>query len=245
MNVEYAIEHGIGRVRLAGEASNALDKPYFEEPDSWRAFLERPELKGVVLTGNRRHFCAGANLETLELQLRDPAWMRQALARARDLLDAIYGAPVPVVAAIRGSCLGGGLEIALACHFRVASRHVLLGFPESGHDLIPGLGGLVDGREVARRAVLVDLALTGRIVGAQEALALGLVDRVVPTGDVEEAALGLIGKLVAGRRPELIRAVMRSIDNAARLPRDEALREEIALFLEVASSRPQSPEDGS
>ncbi len=222
----------LGVLTLASPPQNLLTSPAFCEPDRLRDFLSSPDLTGVLVRGEGRHFCGGADLARLAEQAQDPAALARDLDRGKLLLDALRFAPVPVVAAIRGQCLGAGFEIALACHFRVASTGAMVGFPESTHGLLPGLGGtlLAAGRE--HRAA-IDLVVSGRLVESEEALALGLVDRVVSTAKVEEAAEAMLAALVAEKPPALVHALMEALHNARRLPREEALRRETALFCEL------------
>ena len=224
----------LGRITLSAPPGNTLAHPVFADALALRSFLDDPGLAGVVVAGEGRHFCGGADREALASQLSDPVALREALVAGKSLLDLLAFATVPVVAAIRGQCLGAGLEIALACHFRVASSSAMLGFPEATLGLMPGFGGTVaDGARIGRRA-LADLVLTGRMIGAIEARDMGLVDEVVETVQVEAAARRRIDTLIADRPPALIRAVMESVHNGRRLPRGEALARETELFFEVA-----------
>jgi enoyl-CoA hydratase len=227
--------HGdLGHLVLEHPPANVLQDPVFVDPSRLAAFLAQPDLRGLVVTGAGRHFCGGADLETLRERLPDAASLSAALDRGKALLALLADAPVPVVAAIRGRCLGAGLEIALACHARVAAEGAMLGFPEATLGLLPGLGGTVgDGEPLARRA-RVELVLSARLVGADEARVLGLVDRVVPTGDEVAAATTLLRSWTDGRSPLLVRSVLESVANARRLPRDRALARETELFLGLA-----------
>jgi len=232
--IEYSKEGDFGLITLRNPPHNALEDPVFADPAELARFLEDPDLRGVVVRGHGRHFCGGADRDRLKQHLEDPDALAAGLDLGKGLLDTISFSTVPVVAAIRGQCLGAGLEIALACHFRVAAGGAMFGFPESSLGLMPGLSGtLADPGRLSRRA-LVDLVLTGRIVGAEEALDLGLVDRVVPGREVGDAALERLDKLTHDRPRNLIRAVMESVSNGRRMTREKALRRETELFCKVA-----------
>ncbi len=234
MTVHLQRDGDLGRLILDHPPANTLPDPVFVDPAALAAFLNAPDLRGVVVQGAGRHFCGGADIEGLLARLQNPDALGGALTRGKALLRLLADAPVPVVAAIRGQCLGAGLEIALACHARVASDGAMFGFPESTLGLLPGLGGTVgDGDRVERR-VRADLLLTGRLLGADEALALGLVDRVLPGGGTVAAAEAFLRTWIDGRSPALVHALMEAMRNARRLPRDEALRRETDLFLRVA-----------
>jgi len=234
MDVRLERQGDLGRIVLDRPPGNALDDPVFVDPGRLEDFLSGEGLRGVVLTGAGRHFCAGADLEALQRRLPDAATLARALDAGKVLLDRIREAPVPVVAAISGQCLGAGLEIALACHARVAASGAMLGFPESELGLMPGLGGTLETGNGLSRSRRLEWILTGRLIGPEEALEWGLVDRVVPSGRQEEEARTLIARWVGERTPRQVRAILESVGNAWRLPRAEALRRETELFLELA-----------
>lgn len=232
MRIDYTVQGGIGRISLVNPPHNTLTRPDFADPGELRTFLEEPTLRAVIVAGAGRHFSAGADVGELRRQAARPRELARALDRGKFLLDMISGATVPVLALIRGSCLGAGLEIALACHFRFAAATAMIGFPETEHGLMPGLGGSVFAAEIPRGA-LVELILSGRLIGAPEALTLGLVDRVAPAAELEKMAANYLDALTAGRPPRLIRAVMEAVHNGRRLPVGEALRRETELFCRV------------
>jgi enoyl-CoA hydratase/carnithine racemase len=236
MELLLSAADGIGRIELAGSPQNALDSPAFADPDRLAAFFARDDIVAAVAVGRGRHFSTGADPGALAADLaRGPAALAALLDSGKRALDAIRYAEVPVVAAIRGSCLGGGLEIALACHFRIASANALLGFPEAERGLLPGLGGTLLAVPGPRRAAVIELLLTGRMIRGEEAAALGLVDAAVPTPEVERRAEELARRLVSGRTRSQIRSVMTAVHNAERLPRPAALAEETRLFVALAA----------
>ena len=224
---------GIGTLVLSNPPRNILDQPLFVERSLLEQVLDHPGQKALVIQGEGRHFSHGADLEKLREQLRDPAFQQQ-MDRGKELLALVADAPVPVLALIRGGCLGAGLEIALSCHFRFAASSSLFGFPEVELGLIPGFGGplFLDG--VATRRAAVDLLLSGRMIGAAEAHGLGIVDRVCAPTALDHSVRDYLQSLVGKRTVSQVRAVMESLRNARRLPRAEALRRETELFMGVA-----------
>lgn len=243
MKLDYHLADGIGRIVLSNPPRNCLSRPAFESAERLAGFLAEPTLRGVLVSGAGRHFSAGADLAELEALKAEPDTFGRELEQGKALLQQLSFATVPVVAVIRGACLGAGLEIALACHFRVASEAALLGFPEATLGLMPGLGGTVAAPEVLPRAVAIDLVLSGRTIGGAEALELGVVDEVVATRGLDEAAGRFLDAMIARRSPELIRAILTSVHNTRRLGREEALREEGRLFLEVARAASHCGDD--
>jgi enoyl-CoA hydratase len=234
MKLVYSVEGSIGRIVLCNPPYNYLPEPGFEHPEILRDFFSQPQLRAVIVAGSGRHFCAGADPQALSQMLHDGEMLQRKLTDGKALLDIIRYATVPVAAAIRGSCLGGGFEIALACHFRFAATSALFGFPESGLGVLPGLGGTVASQETAHRAGVIDLAVSGRMIGAAEAVSMGLVDKSCEPKAVENEAGLFLERLTAGRPAPLVRKIMESIHNARRFPMEKALSRETELFCEAA-----------
>lgn len=234
MKLEYSIDNNIGKITLNHPPYNTLVDPVFENPDRLSEFLENPELKAVVITGKGKHFCTGADLNSLAVQLNDPKALQDRMDEGKQLLNIISFATVPVAAAIRGSCMGAGFEIALACHFRFASENSLFGFPETDHGLIPGFSGTMATLDAISRETLISLILSGRMIGAAEAKNAGIIEEVLPTGELLAKTAAFLESMVADRPQYQIRAVLESIHNSKKFSRDEALKKETALFLEVA-----------
>jgi len=136
----------------------------------------------VVITGRGRFFCAGADLRDPERN--DPGW----LDLGRQALDAIADLPVATIAAINGTGVGGGTELALACDIRFAAQSAKLGLPEIKIGALPGAGGLSRLQHLVGPSKARDLLFTGRLISSDEALAIGLVDRVLPADEVLSAA---------------------------------------------------------
>jgi enoyl-CoA hydratase/carnithine racemase len=177
---------GVALLRLNRPPLNALSRALLGElADTARALAGDAELKAVVIAGSDKALAAGADIE--EFSHADAA--RSINEIFREAFDALAAIPRPVIAAIRGYALGGGLELALACDLRVASVSARLGQPEILLGLIPGAGGTQRLARLVGPALAKDLIWSGRHVRADEALAIGLVDRVVPADEVETNAL--------------------------------------------------------
>ena len=188
-----ALEDGIAWLRLddPGKKVNTLSTRLFEwfETQIDRVERERPE--GLVLySGKPDGFVAGADLEEL-LALIDPADVHAMLQRGHELMERLVALPFPTVAAIHGACLGGGLELALACKRRIATEHpkTKLGLPEVQLGLLPGLGGTQRLPRLIGVPDALDLILTGRQVDARKARRLGLVDDTCAPFDLRTAAV--------------------------------------------------------
>jgi enoyl-CoA hydratase/carnithine racemase len=151
-------------------------------------------LKAVVLTGSEKAFAAGADVSEFTADGAAPV----VSAGIRAGFDALAAIPRPVIAAINGFALGGGLELALACDLRVAADSARLGFPEIQLGIFPGGGGTQRATRLIGPARAKELVWSGRHVRAEEALAIGLVDRVVPAAEVLDNALDWAGAFASG-----------------------------------------------
>jgi enoyl-CoA hydratase/carnithine racemase len=159
-----------------------------------RSLATDSALHAVVLAGSEKAFAAGADIE----ELAGGADARAVCERFRAAFDAVAAIPRPVIAAIRGFALGGGLELALACDLRVAATTARLGQPEIQLGIIPGAGGTQRLPRLVGPARAKELIWSGRHVRADEALAIGLVDRVVDAEAVEDDALEWASSFAAG-----------------------------------------------
>ena len=186
-------DNGVELIRFSRPPMNALSADFLGElADHAAALAGDADLKAVVLTGTEKVFAAGAEIS----QLRESdAPLLDNFRRAFDGLAAI---PRPVIAAVSGFALGGGLEAALACDLRLASQNARLGVPEIQLGVFPGAGGTQRLSRLIGPARAKEMIWTGRHVRAEEALAIGLVDRVVPVEGYLDAALEWAGSFATG-----------------------------------------------
>jgi enoyl-CoA hydratase len=143
--------------------------------------------------------------------------------------------PKPVIAAVNGFALGGGLELALACHLRIASENARFGLPEVKLGIIPGYGGTIRLPRLVGRGRALELMLTGEMIGAEEAYRIGLVNRVVPLAELQEATRALLGKITANG-PVAVALALESVDRGFDTTLDDGLTLESNLFGLLAST---------
>jgi methylglutaconyl-CoA hydratase len=205
---------------------NALDRPTLAELGKLgRQLSAEAELRAVVLTGSgEQAFCAGADLK--ERAGMDENEVRAMLGQYRTELAWLSSSPFPVVAALNGAALGGGLELALACDLRVAAPHALLGLPETSLGIIPAAGGSQRLPRLVGLAKAMELVLLGTRLTAAEALALGLVNRVAVEGtNVVDDTLAWLAPVLEGS-PVAMRAALEALRAATVLPLPEGLEAE-------------------
>ncbi|MEV0281492.1 enoyl-CoA hydratase-related protein [Streptomyces sp. NPDC050610] len=228
MTVHLEAAEGVGTIRLDRPPMNALDAA---TQDRLRELAEeatrREDVRAVVIWGGEKVFAAGADIK--EMRNMDHAAM---VARARDLqgaFTAVARIPKPVVAAVTGYALGGGCELALCADYRIAAENAKLGQPEILLGLIPGAGGTQRLSRLVGPSKAKDLIFTGRQVRADEALTLGLVDRVVPAEEVYEQAHAWAARLAAGPAIAL-RAAKEAVDAGLETDIDTGLAIERGWF---------------
>jgi len=187
-------DDGVAVLRLDNPKVNALSTALLAQLEAAATALHDDPPGAVVLTGGDRIFAAGADITEFG-GIEEARRVGRAFTQA---LDAVSAIPRTVIAAITGAALGGGCELALACDLRVASDRVKLGQPEILLGIIPGGGGTQRLPRLVGVSRAKDMILTGRQVGAEEALRIGLVDRVVPHDEVNDAALELAAELARG-----------------------------------------------
>ena len=205
---------------LSHEVMTALD-------DAFARAETDDAVKAVVLTGaGEKAFVAGADIgQFTGLDAGKGAYFAR---RGQAVFNRIERLPKVVVAAVNGFALGGGCELALACHLRVASETAVFGQPEVNLGLIPGYGGTQRLPRIVGRGIALELILTGDRVTAQRAYEIGLVNRVVPPTRVVEEAKAL-ARTIAGKAPVAVALALRAT-LAADLPSDAGLAHEAALF---------------
>jgi enoyl-CoA hydratase/carnithine racemase len=179
------------------------------------------EVRVVIIKGaGKRAFCSGADLNEF---LTAPSVVRARRIRAaRDLWRLFLGIPQPLIAALHGYVLGSGIEIALYCDLRVASRDVIFGLPEAGLGILPGAGGTQTLPRIMGVPGALDMLLTGRRIGGPEALQTGLVNRLVPRSDLI-ATTNEMARTIALLDPAVVSNAKRAVVKGLDLPLDQGL----------------------
>jgi enoyl-CoA hydratase/carnithine racemase len=200
-------------LRLDRPPMNAMSAELLDQlAGAARALTGDPSVRAVVVSGAERAFAAGADID--ELERRDPGDVARSFRAA---FDAVAAIPRPVIAAVRGVALGGGLELALACDLRVAAESARLGQPEIQLGILPGAGATQRLARLVGPARAKDLIWSGRHLRGAEALAIGLVDRVEPADAVESVAFEWAEALGAGATAAMAlakRAIDRGLDGS-------------------------------
>jgi len=208
---------------------NALNDRTIDELDAaFRSLAEDPGVRGVVLTGaGEKAFVAGADIG--ELSAQTPVDGRLRSLRGQAVLDRIENLGKPVIAAVNGFALGGGCELALACHVRVAAEGARLGTPEVKLGIMCGYAGSQRLPRLIGKGRALELLLTGEMVDAHEALRIGLVNRVVARDSLIAEAEGLLRKMLANG-PVSLRFTLEAVNAGLEMHLAEAQEMEATLF---------------
>jgi enoyl-CoA hydratase/carnithine racemase len=235
--VRVEIEDAVGTIRLDRPPMNALNAQMQDELAAAAAEVTADAgIRAVVLYGGGKVFAAGVDIK--EMAEATYARMATDTRRLQDAFTAIAKIPKPVVAAVTGYALGGGLELALCADFRVLGERAQVGQPEILLGVIPGAGGTQRLPRLVGPARAKDMIYTGRFVTAPEALAIGLADRVVPDEEVYQAARDLAGRFGAG--PALaLSAAKQSIDEGLEVGLEAGLEIERLHFAGLFATEDQ------
>lgn len=233
--VRLEVEDGIGTIRLDRPKMNALNVQVQEEIRAAAAeATEREDVKAVIVYGGERVFAAGADIK--EMQTMSYTDMVDRSGPLQSSITAVARIPKPVIAAITGYALGGGCELALACDFRVVADDAKLGQPEILLGIIPGAGGTQRLARLVGPAKAKEIIFGGRFVDAQESLAIGLADKVVPAAEVYSAAREWAAQYV-GAATYAIRAAKEAVDRGLEVDLETGLEIERMLFAGLFATR--------
>jgi len=226
--VRLEVENGVGTIRIDRPKMNALDVPVQEEiRAAAHEAAERDDVRAVVVYGGERVFAAGADIK--EMADMSYADMVSRSGRLQSAFTAVARIPKPVVAAVTGYALGGGCELAMCADIRIAGEGATLGQPEILLGIIPGAGGTQRLTRLVGPAKAKDIIFSGRFVKADEALVIGLVDRVVPDDRVYDEALAWARQFSAAAALAL-RAAKESVDRGIEVDLETGLEIERVQF---------------
>jgi len=235
-HASLTIEDGIATVVINHPPVNSLSTPVIK--DLMGAFNEikaDPSAKAVIITGAGMFFVAGADIREIA-EIKD-AQQGAALARQGErFFRDIELMDIPVIAAINGMCLGGGTEMAMACHMRIASDRAKIGQPEINLGIIPGFGGTQRLPRLVGTGKALEIILSGEPVTAAEAKAVGLVNRVVPEAEVMKQAKGLAQRIASKSKQAIVRS-MKAVRDGCAMSLEDGLLLENRLFGELCETK--------
>ena len=230
------VEGKVATVTINHPPVNALSADVLKELDSLLDEMKaNKDVKAIVITGTGPVFIAGADIKEM-VQLQSVEDGKKAAAAGQRVFLKIQRFEKPVIAAINGVCLGGGMELAMSCHIRMCSDRARLGQPEINLGMIPGFGGTQRLSRLVGRGKATELILTGDNIAPQDAKALGLVNHVVPESEVLRQAQGMAKKIVM-KPATAISQALKAINNGLEQPNmDAAMAVEMEGFAKCCES---------
>jgi enoyl-CoA hydratase len=231
----HHIENSVATITIHHPPANALTLQGLRELETTIDDLaENDDAKVIIITGTGRFFIAGADIRMLSTIDSSEKGVEFSLT-GQKIFHKIEALTKPTIAAINGACLGGGLELALCCHIRVAAEGVQLGLPEINLGIIPGFGGTQRLLRLIGKSKATDLILIGDSLSAQESKSFGLVSQVFPPHDFMRHATGL-ARRIASKGQLAVRAALKAIQTGTELGLREGLMLETRLFGELCES---------
>lgn len=223
------IEECVATVTINYPPANVLTPQGLMELESTLDELAKNEhVKVLVLTGTGRFFIAGADIRVLA-EIDSSSKGKVMALTGQGIFRKMETWPKPIIAAINGACLGGGLELAMCCHIRLAAEGIRLGQPEINLGIIPGFGGTQRLLRIIGQSKATELILTGDSISAQEGRSLGLVSQVFPPDELMRQATGL-ARRIASKGQMAVRAALKAIRQGSELGLREGLQLEATLF---------------
>lgn len=217
------------------EAMNALNKEVLNSlKNLFEEAREDKEIAGIILTGDgEKAFVAGADIK--EFSSYGPMEAYNMAKRGQEVFSLIENFPKPVIAAVNGYALGGGCELALSCHIRIASNKAKFGQPEVNLGIIPGYGGTQRLPRIVGLGRAIELILTGRMIDAEEAFRIGLVNKVVEESQLLEESKKILNQIIE-KAPIAVEMALNSIISGIEMNKEEGLKLERANFATLFST---------
>ncbi|MCC9624981.1 enoyl-CoA hydratase [Thalassospira sp. MA62] len=191
---------------------------------------EEPNIKAVVITGEGKFFAAGADIKEFVSAFDSEEQGKSLSVKAQAVLNKIEQLHKPVIAAINGACLGGGLELAMSCHMRIAADEAKLGQPELNLGLIPGFGGTQRLARLTNKSKALEMILTSKIIGGKEAELIGLVNKSVPLVELMDEAKQLAETIALNKSQPSIAATIEAVNKGFETTLEEGLAIEASLW---------------
>lgn len=230
--LQVEIADKVALVSLNNPPGNSLKMPLLQELDRLLDELHaNRDVRVLIVTGAGKMFASGADIGEISL-LSDASQAKAMSTFGQRVFLKLEDGPKPVIAAINGFCLGGGLELAMSCHFRIASDRALLGLPEISLGIIPGFGGTQRLPRIVGLSKATEMILSGDQVRSEEALAIGLVNKVVPKDSLIDESRKVAAKMT-GKSANGIAKALKAIGTGIQRPLPEAMDIESTCFADL------------
>lgn len=233
--LQLEIADKIAVLSLNNPPGNSLKMPLLQELDKMLDELnQNADVKVIIITGAGKMFASGADIDEIS-KLTSKELAKEMSAFGQKVFLKLENGPKPVIAAINGFCLGGGLELAMSCHMRIASDRALMGLPEITLGIIPGFGGTQRLPRIVGMSKATEMILSGEPIRAEEALAIGLVNKVVSKDTLLDDAKKVAAKMTS-KSGNSMRIALGSIGRGSQVDLAKAMDVESSCFGELYGS---------
>ena len=234
-NVKMTVEDRVATIVIDHPPANALNSETMDELDQViDEIISNKEIKAAIITGAGMFFIAGADINEINT-IKNAQQGEDLCLMGQRIINKIETSPKPFIAAINGMCLGGGLELAMACHLRVCGDRAQVGQPEINLGIIPGFGGTQRLARLTNQAKAMEMILTGDRISAQEAYRIGLVNKVVPNMEVVKQAVG-IAKKISSKGAVAVATAIEAIKKGYEMKLEDGLKNEAKLFGKICET---------
>lgn len=214
--INWRFEDSIGFIELNSPQANSMSKLFFYEiRELADKVLNDEHVKAIIISGAGRHFSSGADInDLLSLNSENSQQASDFYMANSQTFKKLHTAKIPVIAVITGVCIGSAMELAMACHFRIAAKNIMMGFPEASFNLMTGCGGSIYLSEFAEKKTMIELMIKGNSLDAAEAKKLGLVHKVVIKDEISAKAVNFAKNIYDNYKPELRNYYVRKFLNS-------------------------------
>lgn len=224
-NIDFNLENKVGYVTINCPPANTLSTKTIRGLSDCLEYIEKNQgIKVVVITGNGKMFVAGADIKEFTDAFHDEEKGKALSQDAQVVLNRIESSSKLFIASINGACLGGGLELAMSCHLRIAANEAKLGQPELNLGLIPGFGGTQRLPRITNKAKALELILTGQFLSGEEAEKIGLANKSVPLVDLMNETKKLAESIALNKSSQSIKATLTAVNEGMATTLEEGLK---------------------
>jgi len=200
-----------GIIQIDNGKKNFITEPEFVNLNILKDWINQNHLLGIIICGNKSNFSYGADILTVQKTDECDDALVIKLRKGRDLLDYIEEIPIVTIAAINGACFGAGLEIALSCQFRIASRGCFLALPEINRGVIPGMGGCERCAKLIGREKTIEFCLLGELISVEKACEIGMITRITSEKPLDEA-ISFMEEILDDTNELQVRSIIKNIN---------------------------------
>lgn len=227
------VQKNICIINFNNKPHNYLFEPEFVKREKLAQIINDNKCKAIIFKGEGRHFSAGADPENLKKIIQNET-LENKINKGKKLFSYLKSLKLPIISCVEGVCFGGGIEVVINSDIKIASNKSLFAFPETGLNIIPGLGGTIDLPGITGKPKAFELILRGNMFNAKEAKEFGIIDQIVEPKTSFAKGVKIAEAMTNRRSVEVIKAVVELVRNTDKLEYSNALKRETELFCKLS-----------